>query len=88
MAKTFKTFNDLLVYQTAEGEKPNVVYIVSIVGTQEKELLRTPDSKAATKYFDGLKAQYVARAAVETWCEQCRVSVFNDKLDEHNKDHG
>jgi hypothetical protein len=60
-AKTFKTHTGLLLYQTQEeGE-----HVVSIVGDQQKELLRTPDRRAATKYFNGLKADYETRAKDE-----------------------
>ena len=53
-AKTYQTHTGLLIAQTQDDD----MYIVSITGGRVKELLRTPDQKAATKYFNGLKAQY------------------------------
>ena len=60
-AKTYTTHTGLLIYQTQEEGQ----HVVSIVGTQEKELLRTPSRPAATKYFNGLKAHYEERAKAE-----------------------
>ena len=60
-AKTFQTHVGLLIYQV-QDEDDHVVYIA---GTQEKELLRTPDKKAATKCFNALVANYKERAIAE-----------------------
>ena len=60
-AKTFKTFNGLLIYQVQDEDE----HVVSIVGDREKELLRTPSKPAATKYFNSLKAHYEERAKAE-----------------------
>ncbi len=60
-AKTFKTHTGLLLYQVQEERE----HVISIVGTTEKELLRTPDKNAATKYFNSIKKHYEERAKVE-----------------------
>ncbi len=60
-AKTYKTHTGLLIYQTQEERE----HVVAIVGTQEKELLRTPDRNAANRYFAGLKKHYEQRAKDE-----------------------
>lgn len=64
-ARTFKTHTGLLIYLVSEGEKPDLQHVVSIVGSQEKELLRTPDKRAATTYFNGLVKHYEEREKAE-----------------------
>lgn len=64
-AKTFQTHTGLLIFQTQEGKGKEAQHVVSIVGTQEKELLRTPVKSAATKYYDGLVKHYEQRAKDE-----------------------
>ena len=61
-AKTFTTFNGLLIYQVQDGDE----YVVSLVGDREGELIRTPVRTAATKYFNSIKAHYEARRIAET----------------------
>ena len=60
-AKTYQTHTGLLIAQTQDED----MHIVSITGDREKELLRTPDQKAATKYFNGLKAHYEERKTTD-----------------------
>ncbi len=58
-AKTFQTHTGLLIYRSADGTT------VGIVGTQDKELLVTPDKRASLKYFNGLVKHYKERAEAE-----------------------
>ena len=60
-AKTFKTHTGLLIYQVQDEKE----HVVSIAGTREKELLRTPVRAAATKFFNSLVKQYEQRAEAE-----------------------
>lgn len=56
-AVAYKTHTGLLLaLVTEDGE-----HVVSITGTQTKELLRTPVRRAARKYFDGMKQHYEQR---------------------------
>ena len=58
-AKTYETFNGLLIYRSADGET------VGIVGDLDKELLKSPNKKATLKYFNEQVAIYEERAKVE-----------------------
>ncbi len=64
-AKTYQTHTGLLISQVQDEE----MYVVSIVGDREKELLRTPVRAAATKYFNGLKAHYEERKTTDPKAE-------------------
>ncbi len=60
-AKVYHTHTGLLLYQVQEENE----HVVSLVGDNEKELLRTPSRSAATKYFNSIKAHYEERAVAE-----------------------
>jgi len=61
MAIAFKTHTGLLIAL----EKEDGDNVVTLTGTQVKELLRTPVRKAARKYYDGLVKHYEQRARDE-----------------------
>ena len=54
MLQTYQTQTGLLIALQDEEEE----FVVSITGGLIKELLRTPDKKAATTYFKGLVKTY------------------------------
>ncbi len=61
MATAYKTHTGLLIAL----EKDESLYRVTITGTQVKELLNTPDRRAAKKYYDRLVKDYEARKVAE-----------------------
>ena len=61
MATAFKTHTGLLIAL----EKDENEHVVTLTGTQVKELLRTPVRSAAKKYYDGLVKHYEQRAKDE-----------------------
>ena len=54
MLQTYQTHTGLLIALQDEEEE----FVVSITGGLIKELLRTPDKKAATTYFKSLVKSY------------------------------
>ena len=58
LLQTYQTHTGLLVALQREGDRGSYEFVVSITGGLIKELLRTPDKKAATTYFKGLVKTY------------------------------
>ena len=57
----FQTHVGLLLYLQEDGDE----FVVTLVGDNIKELLRTPDKAAAMKYAESIKLHYEERRLAE-----------------------